>query len=610
MTRAQTVPRSAKRPIRKRAAIPCELSTAAAASTSLFDIPVSYQYSNGGNLPLGADATEAVDEFSLSLRQPKIDNSSPHNAPNYSDKVSAMDRVRDALHESLQFPEFHRIVCLLFWTTLINTFRQEEVWELPLFRKQLGVTWQRFASFLRARDIADAVLKTMPFLLGQPVFRLICDVFPQAYGPMRDASVVVAESISVQCHYELCGFFVQKKTVQVLRRRYFIAAVCEHPHANQIMAAQRFDFQLTSPPPEPTSDAEDVTVTPRILAFGDLQGHALDEASVAAVLRGRENGPGNRMQGYLDFIRKGQQVYGTNTRACSDGGRDTMCARLQKSRATIHHDLSRITDMEMKRHEGLLAKKIDACHLEKHSEFLTTWMSPSAKQIYGSEGTNRNIPGKAAYDCFRIKMVTRNLNSKPLRPKTVGDSVQRIKSFGTLPDVVDAAAGERTLAGAIRPSSTSNRQFENFKVALGGASPAPHGCDGIPGDDRHGGGASKGVSHQHRRRFGRSGSAMPSRGPKKREMLDVALLPAAEVVLEPPQRLSREAVAKRVELSARAVKDRSWVEFNKKYDLVTGAKKKSVDRDKLFKDEQAYLNDVGRLLSVSIKLICKQDFGG
>lgn len=533
--------KSATSPARPTSALSGILSYAPM-TNSMFDIPVEYDACKG-KLPLDADINAAIAEFIVALgKSPPV-----------------------ALVRSLASPTFPRIASLLFWITLVTLFRDEPD-VLPPYRTELAHEYHLFDVFVRARG-DHSVLRVVPFLLGQMIFRIIVDLFPQALPQFVAVAHDMVECVSITCHYELCGFYAQKKTIRVLRRQYFSQDVVDFPQANLVKAAKRRERQHSAGS-RPSVDGRKMRITgddtkPE-LSFGNVHGVALAERSVSAVLE--ESEVSERMKEYLNIIKRGQTLYGQEEEPVVVGNKHDFRKWKKATRVIQMGNSVCLSEMKRRQHQNKLAWKIAAFTMNRNSELQTTWLSPSGKLIYGHEGDDRAIPGKTTSDAFRLSMRTCPTQDKLIRPQTV-----------------DVAANYGQIDAGHHTVPADQLTFNHAESAS---------------SDSHSLRTSARTSKTFRTKNRRGG--IPSRrsaGIVKR----VHGPTPGVIVLESPERLSAQAQALRRERSVKAMRDHSWGEFVKNHDAITGAKRQWVDPARLHKEEQTYLNDVGSLVAVSIR---------
>jgi len=128
-------------------------------------------------------------------------------------------------------------------------------------------------------DAKDWLLRSLPIVLVQCVYRLLVDAFAEDRSQLTHYADELLDKITNVVTYEVCGFKINSSTWQKERRKVFQKAVIENPFVNQhdsLKSQMRREF------------LENRSKGPMALAFGRQDSLPLEETQLEHIMMNRQ----------------------------------------------------------------------------------------------------------------------------------------------------------------------------------------------------------------------------------------------------------------------------------------------------------------------------------
>lgn len=531
----------------------------------------------------------------------------------------------------------------MFWICAGIIFKCVKPEALGDFREKLAQSWYRVnleateksaGRTLDDTEARDQILEALPFVFAQAVFRLLMDVFELDRASLLSNSGPLLERINLVCHFETTGFQINSDTCHKTRRKYFRNRVLENPHLNQIdlirglerqeelqkqnKSAQNQPLRFGQRKAKPLEEIQlehvmwqramkkKEAMRARLLRASSAHDGDMEESSVPEDLEVEkyekfvENAKEMLQQHQLELRLNGKDAdaetpHGHHDDGTSDGSplspgsespilrtrspldlpvdavrraplqRMSPLQRLQNAARGVimSHGMSEGSQKaereaaERRRREEFIEARLTGCPLPKEvssKEFTTTWVSPVIAQI--SRASSHSTLRKTAAESLRVKMAVPTAMSSP-KAASGKNQTQAVRRSAEVSDA-GFAAGSTSSPPQAR-SSSEKVGFARQRTTIAGAS-EPLVLEG------------------------RVGKKDP-------------LPPGFELIsLQPPQRLDGDVIMQRLKTTRRLFQEKSFGEYMKEYDILTGKKKQRADAQRLKKDELAYVKSMQNLV--------------
>eukprot|EP00927_Polykrikos_kofoidii_P061947 TRINITY_DN56767_c0_g1_i1.p1 TRINITY_DN56767_c0_g1~~TRINITY_DN56767_c0_g1_i1.p1 ORF type:complete len:746 (+),score=169.15 TRINITY_DN56767_c0_g1_i1:66-2240(+) len=547
----------------------------------------------------------------------------------------------------------------LFWIVLGGVFGRVPATVVDSFRDELAHSWHKLhLAFLGAipRDIEarEWALAAVPLIFGQAFYRIIVDAFVEDRKHFVMNATVSIDKITRVCHFELTGFQITSDTLRRERRKLFTKSVLLTPHMNQeelLRGKKRqemLECRSTSAPqlafgelengvpleeitldhllqvraaaasrPTPTGDEYDffpgpgskamaaiaVAAAPPVAGGTKVPTGDCDACAFDIPRRKRYHPPeGLSVDNYLELSTEGSALL----------DRHMMDMELLATESANVNHASSATDLEgleehddtptpspsstarasqfsgaplsaERRERDLKARRMKHEALHKsvavdplppelcEREVLTTWVSPVVKRLVPSE-KDRCMLRKTASESFNLKMAHKPFPMVPLPTKS--------SSLSSL--------GRSTKCAGLALTGGSGASAAESAVAVGGGGGAASATSAGGVGNTSGVGLvspNPPLSMSQKMNAQQLGSSSPG-----------LVVGGEPLVLGQRGNLSNRVIMQRFDTQLAAFRKGTFVEYMEEYDVLTGALKTRLDKNRLRKEEAKIVQKMEALL--------------
>eukprot|EP00929_Paragymnodinium_shiwhaense_P050347 TRINITY_DN2534_c0_g1_i1.p1 TRINITY_DN2534_c0_g1~~TRINITY_DN2534_c0_g1_i1.p1 ORF type:complete len:620 (+),score=101.73 TRINITY_DN2534_c0_g1_i1:99-1958(+) len=189
-----------------------------------------------------------------------------------------------------------KVATSLFWISFVDVFHPDDSHSVGIetYRDHLCKDWHALNLYLRQthalKEDRDWMLECLPFVYAQAFYRVLVDNFEEDRKHFIENADQCLDKLTLVVHFELAGFQMNPDTVRKARKKLFLKYILIHPHTNarDFLQSQKLTLELES------KKAQEAN---KRLAFGDIDGSALEERQLKDVLWARSQPPSDSAVG-------------------------------------------------------------------------------------------------------------------------------------------------------------------------------------------------------------------------------------------------------------------------------------------------------------------------